>query len=177
MIFYYRFYFVLIKRFKKYRDFMVGDSKNITLIFAAWNELWNNSHIFQKYINKYLESNYDIKEEFEWKDRKRQISQGREHFTFTLPYFMMWFAFPTDIKKWVRDQQHNPEEKDLVSERLSIVPEIILLTLDKFSMKNLHKLLSYPELDFLIKYYLNKRNLDFSVSANAASEYLVKFKN
>ena len=156
---------------------MIGDSKNIILIFAACNELWNNSNIFSTYIFKYLKSKHENNEEPEWKDFRREILKEKSNFTFNLPYFMMWFAFPTDIKKWVKDQQMNSETKNLISMNLSVVPEIILQTLDKFSMKNLHKLLSYSELDFLIKYYMGKRNLNFSVNTNAACEYLVKFQN
>lgn len=155
----------------------MGDSKNIPLIYAAWEHLWNKTDLFSNYRSAETGVKVEVKEEVTEKSASfTYIEKPPNDFKLLLPFYIMCLSFPTDLKNWIQDQKENQDSNPFVSPRLIRVPELVLKTLDKFSMKNLHQMLSIPQLDFLIKFYLENEELKYAKNkTNAVFEYILKF--
>jgi len=155
----------------------VGDSKNITLIYAACEQLWNDTDLFTSNNRNKIKS--EIKQE-ECSDNVAEYfnNDKESDFRLMLPFYMLWFSFPTDLKNWINENKEDEEAKLVISPSLMRVPELILKTLDKFSMKSLHKMLMIPELNFLIKFYVERKHFPSQNGPDrSVHEYILKYNN
>ncbi|CAI2375233.1 unnamed protein product [Moneuplotes crassus] len=174
-----KYYFTLIKGQQDFSKYLIGDSKNITLIYAACESLRDGTFFSDNYEQECREIDKKIKVESRGLNYSlKYLNYYIEDFWLLLPFYLMVLSFPTDLKKWIEEQQEVEETCEFIPEKLAQIPTLILKTLDKFSMKNLHSMLMIPQFDFLIKFYIEKQySMEKGDDNEAVSEYLLKFNS